>query len=134
MIGAPADLRTVAAQARRYLDAYPTTPFDPADLAGQLGMCEANLRRLFRTVYHTTPHRYLTELRLARAATLLRTTTDSIEQIAVDAGAATPVRFSRAFRAAFGVLPSVYRAATRTPGPGAAQPAFDPLGPKTSVF
>jgi YesN/AraC family two-component response regulator len=79
----PADL---AAQGRQYLDDHLATKFCPTEFAAKFGVSESYLRRSFRQAYGKTPRRYLTEVRMRQAATLLRTTTRAVEQIAQDVG------------------------------------------------
>jgi|WetSurMetagenome_2_1015567.scaffolds.fasta_scaffold50959_3 DNA-binding response OmpR family regulator len=104
---APSDL---VAQARRSLEAHLPTRFQADAWARAMGTGEAQLRRLFRETFGRTPRRHLTEVRLARAAVLLRTTTRGIKEIAQDAGYASHTRFGKAFHTRYGVTPSAYRA------------------------
>jgi YesN/AraC family two-component response regulator len=103
----PADL---AARARRYLDEHPAKQFRAAALARQLGVGEAHLRRVFREAYGKTAHRYLAELRMREAATLLRGTSLGVEQIALKVGCLSVAWFNKRFKRAYGVTPSAYRA------------------------
>jgi len=103
----PADL---AAQARQYLDDHLAKRSCPAELAGKFGVSESYLRRCFRQAYGKTPRRYLTEVRMRRAAILLSTTRVSVEQIAVDGGFPNVVWFIKCFKRAYGVSPTEYRA------------------------
>jgi YesN/AraC family two-component response regulator len=106
----PADL---AASIQRVLDREFAKPLQFADLAGQFGISEAHLRRLFRTVRGKTPRRYVIETRLQHAATLLRTTAHRVEYIAAEVGYPTSTLFDRAFRVLFGMTPSEYRTRMR---------------------
>jgi len=112
----------LAARARRTLDDYPDKRFWPADLAGQLGVSEAHLRRCFREVCGQTPRRYLVEMRLRRAAARLRATADRVEQIAVDMGYPSSTRFGKSFRQLYGLTPLQYRAAAVPPVPEVRRP------------
>ena len=104
---------TFAALAKQCLDTYPPKPLDLAQLAHQLGVSDAHLRRLFRAAHGRTPRRYLLESRIQQAATLLCTTSDRIESIAADVGFPSPTRFGQAFRAVMSITPSEYRAWAR---------------------
>jgi AraC-like DNA-binding protein len=106
----PADL---AASIQRVLDQEFAKPLQFADLAGQFGISEAHLRRLFRAVHGKTPRRYVIETRLQHAATLLRTTAHRVEYIAAEVGYPTITLFDRAFRVLFGMTPSEYRTCMR---------------------
>jgi YesN/AraC family two-component response regulator len=100
----------LAARARRYLDDHVAKPFRAIDLGGQLGVTEINLRRCFRAAYGKTPHRYLTEVRMQRAATLLLTTDFGVERVALEVGFPHIAWFNKVFKHLFGVTPSAFRA------------------------
>ena len=71
--------------------------------------CYDYLCRLFRQELHTTPHKYLTELRLQSAADALRFHPGSnISEIARMCGYSDPLYFSRMFKKHFGVSPREY--------------------------
>jgi AraC-like DNA-binding protein len=96
-------------RARLFLDEHLATDFRADELAGQVGLSEAHLRRRFRAMYGKTPRRYLVEARLQRAVELLRSTRLGIEQIALAVGFADLPAFDRRFKRAYGVTPSVLR-------------------------
>jgi YesN/AraC family two-component response regulator len=104
----------LAARAQRYLDEHATKPFSTADLARQLGVSEAHLRRCFRAAYGKTPRRYAAEVQIMRGAVLLRATSQPIEKIALDLGYSSSTMFGKAFRRLLGVSPSEYRTGRRT--------------------
>jgi AraC-like DNA-binding protein len=112
---------TLAGRARQALDAHPPKPFRAAAFAQELGVSEMNLRRAFRTVYGTTPHQYLTGIRLERAAALLRTTAGGVAEIAFDVGFPEVAWFTKCFRHRFGLPPGAYRSritsSSHTPSP-----------------
>ena len=122
----------LAARARRVLDADAGARLRAAELAGQLGVSEAHLRRCFREVYGRTPRRYLAEARLRRAATRLRTTAARVEQIAADAGYPSSTRFGKSFRQLYGLTPLQYRAAPVPPAPKVRTPPSAGDCPKTA--
>ncbi len=71
--------------------------------------CYDYLCRLFRQELHTTPNKYLTDLRLQSAADLLRGGTGrSITEIARMCGYNDPLYFSRMFKKRYGVSPREY--------------------------
>ena len=57
-----------------------------------------------------TPYQYVLRTRLHRAAVRLRTTSEPVSAIALDAGFADLSTFNRRFRKVMGVNPSAYRA------------------------
>lgn len=66
--------------------------------------CYDYLCRLFRQELHTTPHKYLANLRLQAAADILRTgSSGSVTEIARMCGYYDPLYFSRMFKKKYGV-------------------------------
>ncbi len=84
-------------------------PHTTASLAREVGVSERHLRRRFKEAYGQTLRGELTELRLRRAAQLLRRTCLGIKQVAYTVGFPTLRAFERAFKCAFGITPSEYR-------------------------
>jgi AraC-like DNA-binding protein len=78
-------------------------------LAVGVGLTATQMRKLFRRETGQSPKQYLHRQRLERAVHLLRHTTQSIKQIALECGFATDNYFHLVFRAAFGVTPGDYR-------------------------
>lgn len=70
------------------------------------------LIRQFKTVFQTTPHRYLVRLRLSHAARLLQDTSAPVHEITLKCGFEDTSAFCRAFRTAYGVPPLDYRTGT----------------------
>lgn len=71
--------------------------------------CYDYLCRLFRQELHTTPHKYLTDLRLQSAADALRANPgSSISEIARLCGYSDPLYFSRMFKKKYGASPREY--------------------------
>lgn len=85
----------------------------PAWIAEAVGLSTRQLERLFKRYLGTSPKRFITDARLARARNLLVQTEHSVHEIAVACGFATPSNFSKAFRAHFGVSPLSHRATLR---------------------
>ena len=98
------------AHARRHLGQHADRPHTTAHLARAVGLSERHLRRRFQAAYGKTPRRYLTEVRMQRAKTLLRTTWLGIEQIAQAVGYARPTTFCRIFKESCRLTPSEFRA------------------------
>ena len=70
--------------------------------------CYDYLCRLFRQEMHTTPHKYLSDLRLQSAAEKLRQGTVNITEVAHLCGHSDPLYFSRMFKKKYGVSPRAY--------------------------
>ena len=63
----------------------------------------------FRATVRLAPMGYLADWRLQKALSLLGASRTSIQQVASGTGYLSPVAFSRAFSAKFGVPPGEYR-------------------------
>jgi AraC-like DNA-binding protein len=79
------------------------------DLANAAAMSRYHFLRCFKTHLRSTPYVYLQQVRLQRAAALLRASSRTITDIAIDCGFTSPSRFSNAFRRRYGCTPSAYR-------------------------
>ncbi|MDP4265427.1 MAG: AraC family transcriptional regulator [Bacteroidota bacterium] len=67
------------------------------------------LIRQFKAVFQITPHQYLTRIRLANAARLLKETSASVHEITWMCGFENASAFSRAFKSEHGVQPVHFR-------------------------
>lgn len=76
------------------------------------GVSGAHLSRTLKAQYGQTPTEFLNELRIARAATLLATTSQEITDIALDCGFENLSYFYRLFRQQHGQTPRAYRMRT----------------------
>lgn len=103
------------ARVRNHLREHLERPHTTESLTRDAGVSERHLRRRFRETYGKTPQQHLTELRLQRAAKLLRTTRVAIEQVAQSVGYPSMKTFSRAFKRAYGATPSQFRAGRGKP-------------------
>src|SRR5712671_7267315 len=79
------------------------------DLARQAYQSRTQFHRLFRTVVEETPGAMRRRLLLERAAYQLAHTGISVTDVALDANYGSLEAFTRAFRKAFRVSPSLYR-------------------------
>ena len=66
-------------------------------------------KKEFADYYHTTPGKWLTNKRLKHAKMLLKTTNQSITEIALNSGFENVSHFSRIFKEKFGLSPLQYR-------------------------
>jgi AraC family transcriptional regulator len=80
-----------------------------AALAGQAGLSQFHLHRLFSAAAGETPKQYTSRLRLDQAAAMLLTTSDSVLNVALACGFQSHETFCRAFRRRYGMAPSAYR-------------------------
>jgi AraC family transcriptional regulator len=81
------------------------------DLAAQANLSKHHLLRTFKRSTGTTPHRYLVRLRLRRAASLLRSSSQTMRQVMAACGYQSAAQFSAAFRREYGCAPGRYRRA-----------------------
>ncbi len=92
------------------------------ELAHAAAMSEEHLRRLCQRHLRRSPVAHLTQLRMERACTLLRSTSAKLEVVAQQVGFSSIHTFSGAFKRWSGVPPSAFRAgaaAAEMPGPAA---------------
>lgn len=78
-------------------------------LARKAGMTPYHFLRTFRSVVGMTPYQYILHTRMTRAAARLRSSGDSISDIAYEAGFNDLSTFNRRFRRLLGASPGRYR-------------------------
>jgi AraC-like DNA-binding protein len=103
-------------QASRILNAGYRSLQSTADVARKLRITPAYLARLFQHYSNTTPHRMLTSLKMAEAASLLVETGASVTRAAAHVGFSDPYHFSRVFKSHYGSAPAYFRGHPRSPG------------------
>ncbi|HEV8429231.1 MAG TPA: AraC family transcriptional regulator [Pyrinomonadaceae bacterium] len=87
----------------------PAAGWDFATLAVLVNLSPSRFRHLFKQETGTTPAQYLKEVRVRRAAKLLRNTFLTIKQILKKVGLGSNAHFVRDFRKLFGITPTTYR-------------------------
>jgi AraC-like DNA-binding protein len=80
-----------------------------ADIARELHLSRYTFTRRFLAHAKTTPHAYLTSLRIARAKEQLRSTAMPVEEIALANGFCSISHFSHAFRRLVTTTPTAFR-------------------------
>ena len=90
------------------LDA-PEAPHTVAGLADVAGMSRSTFAQHFTASFGRPPMDFLKELRLRRAAQLLKTSEAPVKAVAMAVGYTSRSYFSRAFKAFHGVDPAAYR-------------------------
>ena len=98
-------------RAKDLVDARYREPLDVKALADVARLSPAHFRREFRRAFGESPHRYLLNRRLERAASLLRTTDRSVADICFTVGLRSVGSFTTSFGRMFGMSPTAYRAA-----------------------
>ena len=79
------------------------------DIAGSTGISVSEALRCFHRTMHTTPFRYLKELRITRACGMLQNSTLKINEIAERCGFSDMSYFTKTFRELRHCTPSQYR-------------------------
>jgi AraC-like DNA-binding protein len=86
-------------------------------LARRVGLSRSALSAKFTRLVGRPPLGYLTDVRLTKAAALLRTQPVTLNAVALSVGYDSEVAFSKAFKRHFGAAPGAYRRARRPPRP-----------------
>ncbi len=81
------------------------TDISISDVAGQTGVGERYLRKLFAQHLNLSPLDYLNQIRINKAIELLRNTEMSIKEICFICGFKSPQYFSRVFKQQMGITP-----------------------------
>ena len=79
------------------------------DLAAVANLSPFHFLRMFRRATGTTPHRYVVEVRMRRAAELLQHTSYPIARVASACGYRSPGQFAATFRRHYGTTPASFR-------------------------
>ena len=69
----------------------------------------SQFERKFKKMFHTTPLKYITKLRLNEACRALSQSTDSVAQIALKTGFCDQSYFTKIFTNKIGITPKAYR-------------------------
>jgi AraC-like DNA-binding protein len=99
------DVAMIQAMLSHTGERLPTT----AELAGKFNLGRRELLRLCKETTGKPPSRHIEETKLARAKTLLATSTLTMKQIAYEAGYSTASHFSTRFGQLTGLTPSAFR-------------------------
>lgn len=92
-----------------YMQEHLHQPLRLRQVASQAGVSPATLGRLFDARLQTTPMRYLTQLRLAKARELLSNSHMPVKQIGFACGYRSQALFSRVFAGTHSCPPTEYR-------------------------
>ena len=94
--------------AREILNKKVENPPELSDLSRETGISRTKLINGFSHVFGTTPAAYLREIRLKKAKDLISQEDKNLTEIAIMIGYSSSSHFSKAFKAYFGVSPSIY--------------------------
>jgi len=84
------------------------------DMASVVALERRTLQRKLKVLTGLTPAAYLRRFRFRKAADLLRSTDQSVTEVALSSGFASPQHFSRVFRQEFGMPPDQWRQQNRS--------------------
>ncbi len=101
-----------------YIDAHFTQELTTRHIAAAVNVSESVCLRCFHRMLGTTPIQYTKQLRLEKAASLLRTTPISAKDAALTCGFRDVSYFTRAFRELLGCTPKQYQQKMQPPAPG----------------
>lgn len=108
-VAAPSDLQRKIARVTEFVQSQLHRSLQLEDMAGVLDLSVSQLSALFRKGLGQPPHRFLLNLRVARARELLATTDLPIAEIALACGFSHQEHMTRMFRREIGVTPAAYR-------------------------
>ena len=97
------------AKVLEYIERNLGEPLSVERIAAGTNVSPSTLYRYFHRYYHCTVSEYITQKRLKWAATLLRGTALSMEQISQQTGFSGAAYFSRQFKKQYGIAPLQYR-------------------------
>lgn len=92
----------------------PAHPWTIALLANEVGISRSVLAERFRRYLSETPIAYLTRWRLQLGAQLLKSTSNSVAQIAAEIGYESESSLNRAFKREFGLPPARFRTQSKS--------------------
>ncbi|WP_449232046.1 AraC family transcriptional regulator [Azospirillum doebereinerae] len=95
------------------IEAEPGLSWTTATMAERAGVSVSRLHALFRSEFDTTPHAWLSDVRLTRVREWLARSDRSIAELAYRAGYADQSALTRAMRRATGLTPAAYRRQSR---------------------
>jgi len=78
-------------------------------IANQANISVCGLKRLFQRHHGTSPHQYLLERRIEKAARILMETELPISEVALETGFSSQSHFATAFKKKIGLSPKAYR-------------------------
>jgi AraC-like DNA-binding protein len=102
-------------QALALIHDAPQQPWTVASLALRVGMSRAGFAARFRGLVGEPPMQYLTRWRMHKAAGMLRSSAESLAEIAAQSGYEAEAAFSKAFKRWAGHAPGAFRQSTQMP-------------------
>jgi AraC-like DNA-binding protein len=90
----------------------PEREWSAEQMAERVGVSTGHLRRLFAERFDISPYQYVIDVRMQRAAEMLRSSDAAVKEIAAAVGVDDLAYFTRLFKARFGYPPARYRLAS----------------------
>jgi AraC-like DNA-binding protein len=100
---------SMVGQALTLLHKEPAHPWTISNLARRVGLSRTQLAERFRHFVGESPMAYLTQWRLKLGAEILRSTENSVAEVAAAVGYGSEAAFNRAFRREFDCPPAQFR-------------------------
>ncbi len=113
MLAPPTEPRESVAAAMAFFRQHLHEPIQMPDLVRHLGFSRARTFELFKSQTGLTPNDYLQRLRIEKAQELLRNSTRSMTEIAMETGFNSGQYFCTVFRRYTGLTPANYRKGNR---------------------
>lgn len=92
-----------------YITNHFREPLRIVDMARQAHLSASQFQRLFKRIYHTTPQKFVRQMRLHEACELLKDPNRDITNVAYDCGFSSSSFFAAHFKRELGETPSHYR-------------------------
>jgi AraC-like DNA-binding protein/uncharacterized cupin superfamily protein len=102
--------QAMVAQVKAYVQNHIADPLCLDDLAGEVGLSKYHFSRTFKAAAGTTPMRFVRQVRVEAARSLLLSTSWTLRAIARQVGFSDEFQLSRVFRRVTGTPPSEVRA------------------------
>ncbi|MBV9624414.1 MAG: AraC family transcriptional regulator [Acidobacteria bacterium] len=106
----------IIGQALALLHREPAHPWTVPKIARRVGLSRTRLAERFRHFLEQSPMAYLTKWRLKLGAEILRSTENSVAEIAAAVGYGSEAAFNRAFKREFDCPPAQFRRKRNNPG------------------
>ena len=103
------NLNYVAARAVNYIDHNYMHPISVEKIADGMGITRKHLCHVFHKVLNVTPRQYIIFYRMEKACKMLRSTQQSVQEIAEAVGYANQFYFSKEFKRIVNMRPTEYR-------------------------
>ncbi len=103
------DIYKRLSSARDHIYSTYDTSTDLDEICREAGMSKFHFLRMFKSLYGITPYQYFTDVRMKKAAELLKTSQLSVNEIAAHVGFEYPNSLIKAFQKTYGQAPLQYR-------------------------